>query len=130
VSCFKVDATGDLDITSGNLVPITDVPTETAQKLGSLFKFFLGEWFADTRLGIPYFQYVFIRNPDLGIVRQILLEVINKAPGVTAVVSGDVQYISNQRSATATFQVKAGGALLTGGPGVPFVITNLGAQAV
>lgn len=129
MSCFKVDTTGDLDLSSGNLIPVSDIPTETAQKLGSLFKFFLGEYFGDTRLGVPYFKYVFVRNPDLGIVKQILVDVLRSAPGVTDIVSGDLRYVSNQRLATATFQVRAGGALLTGGPGTPFIITNLGASS-
>src|SRR6202158_5251018 len=110
------------------MVVTSNVPIVAAQKLNALFKFFLGEWFGDKRLGVPYFQYVFIKNPNMGVVRQVLMAVINSVPEITGVGSGDLRYLSSQRQATAKFVVKAGGALLTGGPGIPFVITGIGAS--
>jgi hypothetical protein len=129
MSCFLTTSQGDLDISTGNLVITNDIPTCVAQDLNSKFKFFQGDWFADKRLGVPYYQYVFVKNPNMGIVRQVLLSVIKSNPDVTTIVSADLQYFSTQRSATAKFVLKTtGGVQLTGGPGAPFVISGIGAS--
>jgi hypothetical protein len=130
VSCFKTTPQGDADVSSGNLVLVTDVPTCAAQELNSKFKFFLGEWFADKRLGVPYFQFVLIRNPNMGIVRQVFTAVIDTVQEITGIVSADITYVSTNRTCSALFQLSTkDGVLLVGGPGVPFIISGIGASA-
>src|ERR1700682_74296 len=126
MSAFLTTPQGDLDISSGNFKLVTDVPTCAAQELNSKFKFFLGECFADKRLGVPYFQFVLVKNPNLGIVRQVFMAVIKSVTEITGVVSADITYVSTLRNATAKFVVSTkGGVLLSGGPGVAFVITGI-----
>lgn len=131
MSDLLTQSNGDLNLASGNLQVVTDIPTIAAQKLNALFKFFLGEWFADTRLGVPYFRYVLVKNPNLAIVRQVLTAVIESVPEVTGIVSADLQYYSNLRKASCTFVVRTkGGVLLAGGVGVPFIIQGIGGNPV
>jgi hypothetical protein len=123
VSCFLQTAAGGLDVSTGRLQIVTDLPTICAQKLNNLYKFFLGEYFLDTRLGVPYFKYIFVRNPDLGIVREILVAVAKTVPEVDSIVSVNIVYDSGKRTASAVLQVQLNdGTILTGGPGVPFIV--------
>lgn len=62
---------------------------EVRQRLYRKYQFFLGEWFLDTREGIPYFRDVFVKNPDLAVVQSLMVKVASDDPGVDTVSSFD-----------------------------------------
>lgn len=74
--------TGDLLIEGGDLV-LTTGRDAILQHLTIRLQFFLGEWEWDTRIGVPYFQDVLVKAPDLNVVRTLLRETITSTPGVT-----------------------------------------------
>jgi hypothetical protein len=77
MSSIKIDpSTGDLAVENNSLVLLTDTSDETRQRLTSKFKTYLGEWFLNNSIGIPYFEDILIKNPDLGRIRSIFREVI------------------------------------------------------
>lgn len=123
MSSFAQTVSGDLDISTGNLVVRTDTGQLTAWKLSNLFSFFKGEWFMDVRLGIPYVQYVFVNNPNLTRIRDLFSRVIKSAPGVAAIASMVLDYNPRSRTLAATFQaITVTGEVLVGGAGKPFII--------
>lgn len=96
----------------------------TAQKLTNRFQFFLGEWFLDTRLGVPYYQNVFVKNPDLNLIGQLFQRVITQTPNVASLTTAALNFINSSRELTAQFVVKTlTGAIIEGGPGQPFIVT-------
>lgn len=125
VSAFAQTTTGDLDISSGNLVVRSDVAQVTAWKLTNLFSLFKGEWFRDLRVGVPYIQYVFVKNPSLGVIGSLFRQVCQSAPGVARVTEMDLNYTPKTRKLAVNIQAQTNdGAQLQGGPGVPFIITQ------
>jgi hypothetical protein len=119
----QVDATGDLDISTGNLRIERGVAQVTAWKLSNLFGFAKGEWFRDTRQGLPYFQYVFVSNPNLQLISTVFERVIRSAPGVAAITAMNLDYRPRQRTLGASFAaVTDTGAVLQGGLGTPFIV--------
>lgn len=80
---LKLDADNDLDLSTGGLELITGTD-EIVQKLVTRLQFFLGEWFLDARQGIPYFEDVLVKNPDLVAIQGIFREAILETPGVAA----------------------------------------------
>lgn len=127
MSAFAQTLTNDLDLSSGNLVIEQDKDQCAAWKLTNLFLFFEGEWFKDTRQGIPYFKYVFVKSPDLGVIGTIFGQVATYVPWIAGTISQSIDFIANQRTLNATFQYRTGsGAVITGGPGKPFLITTPG----
>lgn len=126
MSAFAQTNTGDLDISTGNLVVRSDVAQVTAWKLTNLFALFKGEWFRDQRVGVPYFQYVFVSNPNLRIIGTIFDRVCKSAPGVASVTSISLNFLSRQRHLVADMKVIANdGAVLTGGIGQAFIISKV-----
>ena len=114
----------DLDLSSQNLVVTQSVAQYTAQKLNARFQFFVGEWFADTREGVPYYQNVYKKNPDLGAIGQMFRSIILDTPGVLQVLSQTMDFYSSSRELDANFVVQANdGSTLEGGPGAPFIVT-------
>lgn len=68
---FKLNsATYDLSIVGGNLVSVTS-SDEVAQNVGIRLQTYLGEWFLDNRLGLPWYQDILgkkdIRGSNLAI---------------------------------------------------------------
>ncbi len=125
MSAFAQTTTGDLDISSGNLVVVDDVAQCTAWKLTNLFNFFKGEWFLDQRQGIPNFQYVPVSNPNLPLIGNMFRQVCLDAPGVAAVTNLAVDFQPRTRNLTVTLGLQTNeGAVLQGGIGQPFIITQ------
>lgn len=68
-----------------------------AQRVAIRFKFWLGEWFLDTRQGVPYLQTVLVPNPDLTLIRTLFRRVIKTTPGVKHVGSLDMRWEKAER---------------------------------
>lgn len=78
---------GDLLIDdTGNLLVI-DNAERVAQQIHISLRFWLGEWFLDTSQGVPYFEYILVKNPNLAHVTQVLSEAITAVEGVRQVQS-------------------------------------------
>lgn len=56
-----------------------------AQRIAIRLKFWLGEWFLDTRQGVPYIERVLVAAPDLAVIRALFMRVIKSTPGVARV---------------------------------------------
>ena len=81
-----------------------DLSEEVAQRLDTKFKFFLGEWFLDQSLGVPYYRDVFVRNPDMAVIRSIFQQLITDDAGVESLVSLDLALDGETRALSVTFQ--------------------------
>ena len=68
-----------------------------AQRVAIRFKFWLGEWFLDTRQGVPYLQTVLVPNPDLTLIRTLFRRVIKTTPGVKHVGALDMRWEKAER---------------------------------
>lgn len=56
-----------------------------AQRIAFRWRFFLGEWFLDQRLGVPWYQRILKKGADLRDVRQLLVNTALQVPGVKSV---------------------------------------------
>lgn len=114
---------GDLDISSTNLKVVYDRSESLATKLRNRLLFFLGEWFLDIRLGVPYFQGIYVKAPNLIIVRRILFDVLSNTPGVAEVSSLTLNYSPGVRELSFYFKVITDtAAVIEGGTGTPFIV--------
>ncbi len=83
MSDFKQDpVTGDLVIENNELVRITGAE-EIVQRIIQRLRTFRGEWFLDRSVGLPYYQDILIKNPNVETVQGLFRQAILKTPGVT-----------------------------------------------
>lgn len=105
---------GDLHITpDGDIV----LGNSIAQKISCRLKMFEGEWRYDPDEGIPYFNYLFQKNPDTDYLESVIRAKIFEVPEVTEVKdvsisadpktrSGAIRYVALTDQETIKEEVK------------------------
>ncbi len=102
---FLIDqSTGDLDMSQG-LRFTEDLQTYVVQRLDENFSFFLGEYFLNERLGIPYFERVIGQKPDFALLQTLLSRAALQTIGVVSVPSFRVAFDKRDRKASPSFSV-------------------------
>ena len=59
-----------------------DSAERVAQQIGIALQTQLGEWLLDTRAGVPYREYIFVRNPNFRLINDLFRRAINEIAGV------------------------------------------------
>lgn len=94
---------GDLALEGGNLVWLRGGPQEMRNRIERRLKLFRGEWFLDTRIGIPYFENALVKNPNLSAIGALMRRAILSVPGVLEVTDFGLTFDPNARALTLTF---------------------------
>lgn len=110
MAIFHLIPKGDIALTGpgGDFVWI-EGPPQIRQRLSVRFQFWLGEYFLDTRQGIPYRRDVFIKNPDIDVIDSLFRRVITTTPGVLAIVRFQLRYEPGERKLYFSFHAKVEG---------------------
>lgn len=103
---FLETADHDFDLENGNLVLCRDARAIAAH-IETRFRFFLGEWFLDLREGVPYYEDILVKNPDIGVLRQILRYVVVSTPGVVDIQTFSLEYEASSRTVRYAFNATA-----------------------
>lgn len=91
---------GDLQFTNGTV-------DEVAQLICCRLRMFLGEWYLNRLEGVPYFEEVLKKNPNLAQVRALLLSVVVDTPNVEKVLQFDSTFDASTRSYSVRFKAQA-----------------------
>ena len=67
-----------------------------AQSLRIALHFFLGEWFLDLDEGVPMFEQVLVKNPNLPAIQAMFREKILSVPGILAIESFRFDYFTTR----------------------------------
>lgn len=102
---LKLDNNGDLDFSNGN-IQLIEGEDEIIQKLISRYKFFKGEWYLDSRLGVPFIQLIFKKDTPFNIVTQLLRKVAETCPGIASVTDFTASKDAATRKLSITFNAK------------------------
>lgn len=104
---LETDATsefyGDLMITNNSLTLTTGLEA-IRQHLQVRFQMFLGEWFLDTEVGVPWFQEILGKPQSFTVVHELLKETVLETPGVLELLKFEFDYVASTRDITLNFQ--------------------------
>lgn len=92
----------DIDISTGDLVLIDGIQA-IGQDILIRLRTFLGEWFLDQRVGLPWFQQILVKTPDSSTVRAILVQAITTTKGVDRLDDLRLDFDSADRSLSVFF---------------------------
>nr|DAT56250.1 MAG TPA: Protein of unknown function (DUF2634) [Caudoviricetes sp.] len=96
--------TGDLVVRNGDLMIVSN-GERVAQQVLITLREWLGEWFLKTSDGVPYLEYILVKNPNEAHVRQILTEAIENVEGVKKVT--ELEFVFNRilRTLTVSYEI-------------------------
>lgn len=98
--------TNDLVFING-ACPVTQKLTDVvSQRLKITLYTFLGEWFLDTDIGVPYFQQIFGKVRSKSTVDLIFQRIIANDPDVIEILSFESDLAATTRGYSMTFQVR------------------------
>lgn len=94
---LSLDASHDLHLTaSGELATVRDAAA-VAQLVTQHLKFWSGEWFLDTSIGVPWLEFVFVRPFDQATAEAVIKDAILAVPGVREITAFDVEFLPSSR---------------------------------
>lgn len=95
------------------------------QRIWIRMRFWLGEWFLDERLGVPWIQRIFVKNADPRTIRNILTKVVASVPGVARVSNFEMTVDRRERSFTVSRMtvVLNDGTTVDAREGKPFIVS-------
>ena len=102
----------DVALNGADFILIDDAE-RISQQIKISLQFWLGEWFLNTTLGIPYRERICIKNPNLQHIRQIFRNAIQNVNGVTAVNALDLTVDASERVLAVTYTAATKSGLIT-----------------
>ena len=82
---IRLGTDGDIELTADKRMTFTTGGDSVQQHMQIRFKFFLGEWFLDERIGVAWLQTIFKKGTPLELIRSILRRTATQTPGVRSV---------------------------------------------
>lgn len=103
---------GDIAVaTDGTQRWTASIAEETSQRLRNKYQLFLGEWFLDTREGVPYYREVLGKKPiNMPAVTAMLRKIATDDPAVESILEFTAEFDGPTRKLTVTIMVQ----LITG----------------
>ncbi|MFZ7141547.1 hypothetical protein ACLSY0_00065 [Avibacterium avium] len=102
---LKLNSQHDLLIKDNKLVLVNGV-NQKAQQIKVVLLTFLGEWFLDTTIGLPYFDEILVKNPDSSRIQAIFRKKIMQVSGVQAVERLELNFNRKERTLGVQFSAR------------------------
>lgn len=123
MTTFAQTSDNDLLLVGGKLVFVRDNAEQVAILLKNRLQFFEGEWFLDTREGVPYYTFVLVKNPDRQALERMFRGICLATPGVTQVLALTLTIDARARSLAMKLRIQTTtGEIIVGGTGQPFIV--------
>lgn len=97
--------TGDLLEKNSQIMQVTELDA-VAQGIASDLRTFLGEYWLNTSIGIPYYIVVFRKDTDISLIKTLLKNEIQKRNDVIEVTRFTFNFINFYRQAIIVFSAK------------------------
>ena len=95
--------THDISLSKTADMILIDGAERVRQQIKVTLLTFFGEWFLDTTFGVPYLEYILIKNPSRANIENILRQKIMDVPDVTGVPTVNIQIDAQTRRAQFEF---------------------------
>lgn len=106
---FASPTYGDIVVANGDL-SLNDSEVAIEQHILQRLRIYLGEWFLDNTIGLPYFDQILIKNPDQSKIDALFINQILGTPGVIQLnnYSFTIDFITRQLQLTFSAQTTQG----------------------
>lgn len=101
---LALSSTNDLDLSVGGTPRLIDGTDAAAQQIRIRLRFFLGEWFLDQRLGIPYYQQILGHKSRPKLLEDAMRRAIVTTPGVARLLTLSTSFDGHTRAVSVSFR--------------------------
>lgn len=91
---------------SGQTRLASSIPERAAQRITTALFLFRGEWFLDLKAGVPYYRDVFVKSPDLTLIRALFRNTVASDPDVVDVPRVDLDLDRSNRHLTIEIEAR------------------------
>lgn len=95
----------DIQIVNGDLL-LVDGKEAIKQHAIQRLRIFLGEWFLDNTIGLPFFDQILVKNPDKSKIDALILNCILGTPGIQQVNAYNVESNFSTRMLRINFEAQ------------------------
>lgn len=95
-----LDKEGDILFQNGDIVLANSI----RQKITIRLKWFFGEWRWNEEAGMKYLEYLFVKNPDLEQIKEMIEDAIFNVDEVTEVNDVTISVDKKTRKATISYE--------------------------
>lgn len=110
---LELDSDGDLLVEGGDLALVAGVDA-VKQHVGIACQWFRGEWFLAPEKGVPYFEQVLIKSPNLRAIEGLFRSAVTGVPGVDSVEEMSLDHDRRTRRLSVRFRARAGAESIEG----------------
>ena len=104
---FQIRETdNNLELVDRDFFLTVDTSRYVAQKLRVRLSFFRGEWYLNAEKGIPYYDEILVKNPNLNFIEDLLKAEISTVPEVEELLDFVLEYEGTTRELSVTFTVR------------------------
>jgi hypothetical protein len=86
---------------------LVDDTRQIMQNLGIRLRFFLGEWYLNINIGVPYYQFFFIKAPNQIQIESILMEEIVNTRGIIEITKFQADFNERSRRFSVNFGARS-----------------------
>lgn len=86
---------------------LVDDTRQIMQNLAIRLRFVLGEWYLDITQGIPYYEEIFIKNPNQIQIESVLKQEIVQTRGILELTSFDSSFDKRRRIYSVKFSARS-----------------------
>lgn len=124
MSTFAQTADGDLALSATKNLTIVRGADELAVRARNRTFTVRGEWYQNLVAGIPYFELVWVKDPNVGVIKNVFQQAYSTLPGLAELSKLDTVFRSADRSLSVDIELKAlDGSIVTGQGGL-FIVEN------
>ena len=105
---LKLDRSGDLEISDAGDVMLTQ---SVRQAVEIRLRWLFGEWRFSPEAGVPYFDRIMVKKPDIEGIKQIIRTEIMTVDGMTDLKNLEISIDAKSRVAAITFEGTADGEI-------------------
>ena len=104
--------TWDIALQNNDFILI-DNAERISQQIKISLQFWLGEWFLNSTLGVPYLERICVKSPNIQHIRQIFRNTIQNVNGVTAVNALNLSVDASKRVLTVSYTATTTDGVIT-----------------
>ncbi len=118
VDIYLENTNKDLEVENNDLKLTSDNSEYTSQTIETVLKRFKGEWWLNEDEGLPYYDSILVKNPNMDLINTLFKTEIIAIPTIAKIISFTSQFDNSLRQLSISFEVQLTNGEIIGSEGI------------